>query len=93
MEGRIECTLNPESELPLSFNPSIENPEYTTLRISKVTNNEIVFNEVNFGRILMQKDLQKCHVEKIDEKGGEKLVVFAPDVDHWNVKYLRYEGN
>lgn len=89
MEGRLECRLNPDAELPICHIDGSQSTEYTTLRMSTITDKEVVFNDVNFGRIMMQKDLLKCHVEKIYEKDGEKFVIFAPDVDHWNVKYLK----
>ena len=65
--------------------------EYHNLRMSTITDKEVVFNDVNFGRIMMQKDLLKCHIEKIYEMDGEKFVIFAPDVDYWNVKYLKVD--
>ena len=93
MEGRIECKLNPDAELPLNLSTSVERPEYTTLRMSNITDKDTILNEVNFGRIVMHRDLQKCHLEKVYEKDGDKFVIFAPDIDHWNVKYHPYTDN
>ena len=91
IDGRIECRINPDAELPIGHVDGSQSPEYATLRMSTITDKEVVFNDVNFGRIMMQKDLLKCHIEKIYEMDGEKFVIFAPDVDHWNVKYLKVD--
>lgn len=93
MEGRIECELNPDAELPLNLSTSVEHHEDTTLRMTRITDKDVILNEENFGRIVVHRYLQKCHVENVYDKDGENFVIFAPDVDHWNVKYYPYTDN
>lgn len=89
--GRIECVLNPDAELPQIYSGDSIIKEYSAMRISTNTEQDILLNDENFGVITRWKDLVKCHTERIYERNGKKCISIAPDVDHWLVRYVKSE--
>lgn len=90
MSGRIEFVANPGVTIPLQIEGGMPN-DYFAIRMSQTTEEDIVLNGVNFGRITLLKDLTKGHIEKVYTKNGERMASIAPDVDHWVVRYVRAE--
>lgn len=88
MSGRIELVAYPGVTIPLQTEDGVPK-DYFAIRLSQTTDEDIVLNGVNFGRITLWKDLSKGHIEKVYMKNGEKMVSIAPDVDHWVVRYVK----
>lgn len=90
MSGRIEFVANPGVTIPLQIEGGMPK-DYFAIRMSQTTEEDIVLNGVNFGRITLWKDLAKGHIEKVYMKNGERMASIAPDVDHWVVRYVKAE--
>lgn len=88
MSGRIEFVANPGVTIPLQTEDGMPK-EYFAIRMSQTTEEDIVLNGVNFGRITLWKDLTKGHIEKVYTKNGKRMASIAPDVDHWVVRYVK----
>lgn len=94
VNGRIECHLSPGTEPPVQCSGGDAPVEFSALRMATTTDNDVVLNGESFGRITKWKDLLKCHIEKVYEMDNERFVSFAPDIDHWMVRYVKdEEGN
>lgn len=88
MAGRIEFVANRGGTIP-SLKEDGVIKDYFAIRIAQTTEEDVVLNGVNFGRITVWKDLTRGHIEKVYTKNGKQMVSLAPDVDHWVVRYLK----
>ena len=84
--GRIEVEIDPNIDLDNLELRDLMNCE--EVRMIQTTENDLVLNEVNFGRISRVKELMKSHIEKICQKEGKSFVTICPDIDHWVVRYV-----
>lgn len=85
-EGRIEVEIDPNLGLDISQLGDLINCE--GVRVSQTTEENVVLNGVNFGRISRLKELSKSHIEKTYQKDGKSIVSICPDIDYWVVRFI-----
>lgn len=85
-DGRIEVVIDPNIDLDnLQLRDLINCEE---VRVSQTTEDDVVLNGVNFGRISRVKILPKSHIDNINRKDGKTFVSICPDTDHWLVRFV-----
>lgn len=84
-DGRIEVELDKDIEDSSFLNEMFYSDD---IRMTQTTDEDVVLNGVNFGRITMSKALPKAHIERHYEKGGKSFISIAPDSDYWIVTYI-----
>ena len=79
----IEFSVDPgvEVELPIST-------KYTDIQARWTSETDLILNDENFGRVTVIKVLPRAHIDRIYEIDGNTIVVIAPDVDYWMVRYI-----
>lgn len=79
----IEFAVDPgvEVELPIST-------IYTDIQARWTSETDLILNDESFGRVTVIKVLPRAHIDRIYEKDGNTIVVIAPDVDYWMVRYI-----
>ena len=90
MAGRIEFVANPGVTIPSQIEDGVTKV-FFAIRIAQTTEEDVVLNGVNFGRITVWKDLSKGHIEEVYTKNGKQMASLAPDDDHWVVRYVKAE--
>lgn len=90
MAGRIEFVANPGVTIPSQIEDGVTKV-FFAIRIAQTTEEDVVLNGVNFGRITVWKDLTKGHIEEVYTKNGKQMASLAPDDDHWVVRYVKAE--
>lgn len=89
-DGRIEVELDQDIEDTSLLNEMFDSDD---IRMTQTTDEDVVLNGVNFGRITMLKALPKAHIDKRYKKGGKSYISIAPDSDFWIVKYTPADEN
>lgn len=84
-DGRIEVELDKDIEDSSFLNEMFYSDD---IRMTQTTDEDVVLNGVNFGRITMSKALPKAHIERHYEKDGKSFISIAPDSDYWIVTYI-----